>query len=104
MRGAGASIFFLRICGQKELKTSVISVFHNKEILLLGRGFIARIHLRTKSEMQEVQKLQPNSLDDWLPLTASRNGNTFSTVFHIVSSGIGIQALFLPVGFATLGW
>ncbi|KAL9415558.1 hypothetical protein AB3S75_043783 [Citrus x aurantiifolia] len=54
--------------------------------------------------MQEVQKLQPNSLDDWLPLTASRNGNTFSTVFHIVSSGIGIQALFLPVGFATLGW
>ncbi|KAH9654955.1 lysine histidine transporter-like 7 [Citrus sinensis] len=54
--------------------------------------------------MQEVQKLQPNSLDDWLPLTASRNGNTFSTVFHIVTSGIGIQALFLPVGFATLGW
>ncbi|KAJ0077288.1 hypothetical protein Patl1_35836 [Pistacia atlantica] len=40
----------------------------------------------------------------WLPITESRNGNVFSAVVHLLSSGIGLQALLLPVAFATLGW
>ncbi|KAL3597556.1 hypothetical protein D5086_009193 [Populus alba] len=40
----------------------------------------------------------------WLPITESRNGNVATAVFHLLSSGIGIQALLLPVAFATLGW
>ncbi|CAK7329406.1 unnamed protein product [Dovyalis caffra] len=40
----------------------------------------------------------------WLPITESRNGNVVTAVFHLLSSGIGIQALSLPVAFANLGW
>ncbi|KAI9182170.1 hypothetical protein LWI28_022719 [Acer negundo] len=42
--------------------------------------------------------------DDWLPITESRNGNIMSVVFHLLCSGIGFQALSLPVAFVTLGW
>ncbi|KAM5562673.1 hypothetical protein ABKV19_017732 [Rosa sericea] len=45
-----------------------------------------------------------NPQDAWLPLTESRKGTTYSATFHLLSSGIGIQALLLPVAFATLGW
>ncbi|BAT91142.1 hypothetical protein LR48_Vigan08g192800 [Vigna angularis] len=42
--------------------------------------------------------------DAWLPITESRNGNSFSAAFHVLNSNIGFQALMLPVAFATLGW
>ncbi|PRQ25080.1 putative amino acid transporter, transmembrane domain-containing protein [Rosa chinensis] len=45
-----------------------------------------------------------NPQDAWLPLTESRKGNAFSASFHLQCSGIGVQALLLPVAFATLGW
>ena len=45
-----------------------------------------------------------NPQDAWLPITESRNGSIYSTVFHMLCSGIGFQALLLPVAFATLGW
>ncbi|XP_015893179.3 lysine histidine transporter-like 7 [Ziziphus jujuba] len=45
-----------------------------------------------------------NPIEAWLPITESRNGNTFSAMFHLLCSGIGIQALSLPFAFASLGW
>ncbi|KAF8377740.1 hypothetical protein HHK36_031125 [Tetracentron sinense] len=47
-------------------------------------------------------KLDPH--DAWLPITESRNGNAFYAAFHTLCSGIGIQALVLPVAFTILGW
>ncbi|KAL6963637.1 hypothetical protein U1Q18_034644 [Sarracenia purpurea var. burkii] len=47
-------------------------------------------------------KLDPQ--DAWLPITESRNGNAYYAAFHTLSSGIGIQALVLPVAFTILGW
>ncbi|XP_052194875.1 lysine histidine transporter-like 8 [Diospyros lotus] len=47
-------------------------------------------------------KLDPR--DAWLPITESRNGNAFYAAFHCLCSGIGIQALILPVAFTILGW
>ncbi|KAI4327808.1 hypothetical protein L6164_020226 [Bauhinia variegata] len=47
-------------------------------------------------------KLDPQ--DAWLPITESRNGNKFYAAFHTLCSGIGIQALVLPVAFTVLGW
>ncbi|XP_028777265.1 lysine histidine transporter-like 8 [Neltuma alba] len=47
-------------------------------------------------------KLDPQ--DAWLPITQSRNGNKFYAAFHTLCSGIGIQALVLPVAFTILGW
>ncbi|KAE9616409.1 hypothetical protein Lalb_Chr03g0024591 [Lupinus albus] len=50
------------------------------------------------------QQLQQFPKDAWLPITESRNGNTFYAAFHILNSNIGFQALMLPLAFATLGW
>ena len=47
---------------------------------------------------------QQNPQEAWLPITESRNGNSIFAMFHLLCSGIGFQALFLPVAFATLGW
>ena len=41
---------------------------------------------------------------NWLPITASRNGNAYSAAFYILCSGIGIHGLVLPVAFTALGW
>ncbi|KAL6345431.1 hypothetical protein AAG906_015915 [Vitis piasezkii] len=47
-------------------------------------------------------KLDPQ--DAWLPVTESRNGNAYYAAFHTLCSGIGAQALVLPVAFTILGW
>ncbi|KAG6701631.1 hypothetical protein I3842_08G174900 [Carya illinoinensis] len=47
-------------------------------------------------------KLDPQ--DAWLPITESRNGNQYYAAFHTLCSGIGVQALVLPVAFTILGW
>ena len=51
-----------------------------------------------------LQGYQHNPQEAWLPITESRNGNTFFAAFHLLCSGIGLQALLLPVALATLGW
>ncbi|XWS62600.1 hypothetical protein CRYUN_Cryun06bG0024900 [Craigia yunnanensis] len=50
------------------------------------------------------QDITLRELESWLPITESRNGSTFSVMFHLLCSGIGFQALLLPVAFAALGW
>ncbi|XP_043714518.1 lysine histidine transporter-like 8 [Telopea speciosissima] len=45
-----------------------------------------------------------SSLEACLPITESRNGNAFYSAFHTLNSGIGFQALSLPLAFAVLGW
>nr|GEU81067.1 lysine histidine transporter-like 8 [Tanacetum cinerariifolium] len=47
-------------------------------------------------------KLDPH--DAWLPITESRNGNALYAAFHTLCSGIGFEALILPVAFTFLGW
>ncbi|XP_023751276.1 lysine histidine transporter-like 8 [Lactuca sativa] len=42
--------------------------------------------------------------DEWLPITRSRKGNSWTATFHLLCSGIGIQTLSLPLAFVYLGW
>lgn len=51
-----------------------------------------------------VHFMELNPQDAWLPITESRNGKAYYAAFHKLCSGIGIQALMLPVGFTDLGW
>ena len=53
-------------------------------------------------EVGHLTKLDPQ--DAWLPITESRDGNAYYSAFHSLSSGIGVQALVLPLAFTTLGW
>ncbi|GMH02930.1 hypothetical protein Nepgr_004769 [Nepenthes gracilis] len=50
----------------------------------------------------KMTRLDPH--DAWLPITQSRNGNAYYAAFHTLCSGIGTQALVLPVAFTILGW
>ncbi|KAI3774249.1 hypothetical protein L1987_48796 [Smallanthus sonchifolius] len=43
-------------------------------------------------------------LDDWLPITQSRRGNSWTATFHLLCSGIGIQTLSFPLAFVYIGW
>ncbi|KAL0365722.1 UNVERIFIED_CONTAM: Lysine histidine transporter-like 8 [Sesamum angustifolium] len=47
---------------------------------------------------------EKNPQDAWLPITESRKGNTLTAALHLLSSGIGTQALLLPLAFLSLGW
>ncbi|KAF4366535.1 hypothetical protein CsatB_008017 [Cannabis sativa] len=47
-------------------------------------------------------KLEPH--EAWLPITESRNGNAYYAAFHTLCSGIGVQALLLPLALTLLGW
>lgn len=65
-------------------------------------GLVSREISRTGSK--DWQGYEQNEQEAWLPITESRNGNTFSVTFHLLCSGFGMQALLLPVAFGTLGW
>lgn len=45
-----------------------------------------------------------NPRDDWLPVTESRNGNSWYAGFHNMNASLGYQAILLPVAFTCLGW
>lgn len=53
-------------------------------------------------EVGHLTKIDPQ--ESWLPITESRNGNAYYAAFHTLSSGIGVQALVLPLAFTALGW
>ncbi|KAF8377741.1 hypothetical protein HHK36_031126 [Tetracentron sinense] len=54
-------------------------------------------------EVSQLSKLDPDQ-EAWLPITESRNGNAFFSAFQTLSSGLGFQALLLPLAFTVLGW
>ena len=44
-----------------------------------------------------LQGYQHNPQEAWLPITESRTGNTYFATFHLICSGLGWQALSLPI-------
>ncbi|KAL6207612.1 hypothetical protein ACLB2K_018569 [Fragaria x ananassa] len=65
-----------------------------KKVIVSMQGYL--------EEVGHFTKLDPQ--DAWLPITESRNGNAYYSAFHTLSSGIGVQALLLPLSFTVLGW
>ncbi|GAB4853104.1 hypothetical protein Ancab_017288 [Ancistrocladus abbreviatus] len=65
---------------------------------------MASVNIEAGGHVEE-KKDMSLSPDEWLPLTESRKGNIYSSVFHLVTSGIGMpQAVVLPLAFVALGW
>lgn len=70
-----------------------------------SRGITPRFITPLGSPLRKALKLTKlDPQDAWLPITESRNGNAYYAAFHTLCSGIGIQALVLPVAFTFLGW
>lgn len=43
-------------------------------------------------------------INDWLPITSSRNANWWYAAFHNVNSMVGAGVLGLPFAMSNLGW
>nr|GEW13466.1 lysine histidine transporter-like 8 [Tanacetum cinerariifolium] len=56
------------------------------------------------SDSREERNKNNQPSDDWFPITQSRRGNSWTATFHLLSSGIGIQTLSLPLAFVYMGW
>ncbi len=78
---------------------------HRTPRVIKSRNLTPRFITPLGSPLRKVlhlTKLDPH--DAWLPITESRNGNAYYAAFHTLCSGIGFQALVLPVAFTILGW
>ncbi|XP_060168692.1 lysine histidine transporter-like 8 [Lycium barbarum] len=70
-----------------------------------SRGLTPRFITPLASPLRKALKMtRLDPQDAWLPITESRNGNAYYAAFHTLCSGIGVQALVLPVAFTILGW
>jgi hypothetical protein len=53
---------------------------------------------------QEGRRAQERSVDDWLPITSSRNAKWWYSAFHNVTAMVGAGVLSLPYAMSNLGW
>ncbi|XP_021627672.1 lysine histidine transporter-like 8 [Manihot esculenta] len=74
------------------------------QIITISAGVEGCLELDGSSSDRTQENAELNPQDAWLPITESRNGNFFTCVFHLLSSGLGFQALLLPLAFSILGW
>ncbi|XP_042455482.1 lysine histidine transporter 1-like [Zingiber officinale] len=51
-----------------------------------------------------LQTYNEKSIDDWLPITSSRNAKWWYSAFHNVTAMVGAGVLSLPYALAQLGW
>jgi hypothetical protein len=47
---------------------------------------------------------EQQDIDDWLPITSSRNAKWWYSAFHNVTAMVGAGVLSLPYAMSELGW
>ena len=47
---------------------------------------------------------EQKKIDEWLPITSSRNAKWYYSAFHNVTAIVGAGVLSLPYAMANLGW
>jgi len=52
----------------------------------------------------EVAAAKQKNVDDWLPITSSRNAKWWYSAFHNVTAMVGAGVLSLPYAMSNLGW
>lgn len=67
-------------------------------------NILASLESEQTDFMENDSGIKQQQLDDWLPITQSRKGNSWTVTFHLLCSGIGTQTLSLPLAFVYLGW
>lgn len=50
------------------------------------------------------QLRRQKEIDDWLPITSSRNAKWWYSAFHNVTAMVGAGVLSLPFAMSNLGW
>lgn len=65
--------------------------------------FIVKMEMIHRAANQEKTDEQKN-IDDWLPITSSRNAKWWYSAFHNVTAMVGAGVLTLPYAMSELGW
>lgn len=52
----------------------------------------------------EIAAAKQKNVDDWLPITSSRNAKWWYSAFHNVTAMVGAGVLSLPYAMSNLGW
>ena len=55
-------------------------------------------------EQSEEELQRQKAIDDWLPITSSRNAKWWYSAFHNVTAMVGAGVLSLPYAMSELGW
>jgi hypothetical protein len=54
--------------------------------------------------LQDARSAREKAIDDWLPITSSRNAKWWYSAFHNVTAMVGAGVLSLPYAMSELGW
>ncbi|MQM09022.1 hypothetical protein Taro_041879, partial [Colocasia esculenta] len=54
--------------------------------------------------VSSTEQASQNSIDDWLPITSSKNAKWWYSAFHNVTAMVGTGVLSLPFAMSELGW
>jgi hypothetical protein len=54
--------------------------------------------------MNTTKSKEQQEIDDWLPITSSRNAKWWYSAFHNVTAMVGAGVLSLPYAMSELGW
>jgi amino acid permease len=57
-----------------------------------------------KQNLQDARSAREKAIDDWLPITSSRNAKWWYSAFHNVTAMVGAGVLSLPYAMSELGW
>ena len=75
---------------------------HGKIIIL--QIFIQYFFLLFVDKLQAEERERQKAIDDWLPITSSRNAKWYYSAFHNVTAIVGAGVLSLPYAMPELGW
>ncbi|XP_047955443.1 lysine histidine transporter 1-like [Salvia hispanica] len=57
-----------------------------------------------RATKEDYRSVEQKAIDDWLPITSSRNAKWWYSAFHNVTAMVGAGVLSLPYAMAALGW
>jgi len=59
---------------------------------------------KSQSSPTKDASTKQKNVDDWLPITSSRNAKWWYSAFHNVTAMVGAGVLSLPYAMSNLGW
>jgi len=60
--------------------------------------------VRTIVRKMTIDTADNNAINDWLPVTASRNAKWWYSAFHNLTAMVGAGVLTLPYAMSMMGW
>ncbi|KAL3506551.1 hypothetical protein ACH5RR_031933 [Cinchona calisaya] len=70
----------------------------------LGKAVLRKLEPNALKYPVDTRTAEEKAIDDWLPITSSRNAKWWYSAFHNVTAMVGAGVLSLPYAMSELGW